>query len=180
MTHRMVIPSLPGTAAATARAPGVDAITIAFGVAKSRDDAPTHADFRPTYHVQIPPFSLGGLDPDGVYEFDAGGLLQMLVQRATRRTWGVRLELTLSQSQAEVAAGEIRVTSPDGASGPMKVMGSPLGTTTSGGGRSIVLSTPLVTDPGDIDQLNGAYVIEVGDAPPRRVQVHLGRFEFEG
>jgi hypothetical protein len=180
MPHRLVIPSLPGGAESPAKAPGVEAITIAFGVAKSREGMPSTDDFRTTYHLQIPRFSLGGLDPDGVYEFDAGALLQTLRSRAQRRHWGVRLELTLTQAAAEVAAGEIFVSSPESAAGAMTVVGNPVGTTTPGGGRSIVVASPVVTEPDAVSQLSGAYSATVGDAEPCRVQVHLGRFEFEG
>lgn len=180
MPEPLVIAALSGRAHASPKAPGVEAITIAFGVAKARDGKPSHDDFRTTYQLQIPLFSLGGLDPDGVYEFDASTLLSTLQARAQRRNWGVRVELTLSQTGADVAAGDLTVRAPDSAPTSMKVVGAPTGTTTSGGGRRIVVATAVVTEPTRVsDVLSGTYVASVGDAK-RNVQVHLGRFEFEG
>ena len=180
MPEPLVIAALSGRAPASPKAPGVEAIKIAFGVAKTRDGQPSHEDFRTTYQLQIPLFSLGGLDPDGVYEFDAGALLSTLQSRAQRRHWGVRLELTLSQGEADVAAADLTVRAPDSAPAAPKVVGAPSGTTTSGGGRRIVVATPVVTDPSKVaSALSGTYVAAVGDAS-RNVQVHLGRFEFEG
>ena len=131
MPEPLVIAALSGRASSSPSAPGVEAITIAFGVAKTRDGQPSHDDFRTTYHLQIPLFSLGGLDPDGVYEFDASSLLSTLQSRAQRRNWGVRLELTLSQNEADVAAGDLTVRAPDNAVAALRVVGSPSGTTIS-------------------------------------------------
>src|SRR5690606_13128338 len=97
-----------------------------------------------------PVFSLGGLDPDGVHEFDAASLLDVIRRRSLRRHWGLRLEVELTQSVDTVAAADIYVETPfaDGADElTMKVIGrTGRGTTLPGGGRTVVLATSIVHD----------------------------------
>lgn len=181
MSHRLVIPALSGGASTGAKieAPTVTAIRLVYGVGSGREAVPSGTDWKPTYAVEIPLFSLGGLDPDGVYEFDAAGLLRTIQSRAERRRWGLRLELSIEQTAAAVAAGDVVVTAPN-AAGELSVIGPARGTTTEGGGRKLVVGTGVVVDPDAVDTLSGAYGIEAGDAAPRKVTVALNRFEFEG
>lgn len=178
---RIVVPRLEvGTGAAASdtlvAAPSLQAIRIAYGVGGGRESVPTADDFRVTYHVTIPVFSLGGLDPDGVHEFDAGQLLQSLVTRAARRHWGVRLELELHQDADAAGRHDVIV---DGPSEALTVPGGGQGESLAGGARSIVVATNVIVQPDAVGTLDGAYAISAGDAT-RRVTVALGRYEFEG
>lgn len=183
MPHRLVIPALPGGASSGAKvdAPSVTAIRIVYGVGATRDAAPSAADFKPTYAVDIPLFSLGGLDPDGVYEFDAGALLSTIQARAKRRRWGLRLELHLEQGAAAVSSADVSVTAPSGGAGELQIVGPARGTTTEGGGRRLVVGTSVLGDPAAVAALSGTWTIAIGDAAAsRQVNLALTRFEFEG
>lgn len=176
-------------------APSIGDIRLVFGVGAGPDATPDGDGFKPVYTVSMPVFSLGGLDPDGVHEFDAAGLLASLQQRATRRRWAMRLEVELVQTADTVTAGDIYVDTPlpDGDGPSMDVLGrSRRGTTTPGGGRSLVLATSLVHDAAGIEGLAGKYSIQVRDADPRAegtpsvespvrdLNVAFSRYEFEG
>jgi hypothetical protein len=186
MPHRLVIPALPGGSSSGAQsetkidAPTLTAIRIVYGVGSTRDAAPSAADFKPTYAVEIPIFSLGGLDPDGVYEFDAGALLSTIQSRAERRRWGARVELELQQSSAAVSASDVVVTGPSEAAGDLSLIGPARGSTTEGGGRRLVVGSPVIGDPAALTGFSGTWTIAAGDAPPRQVTLALSRFEFEG
>lgn len=178
-----------GATVTKADAPTVSAIRLVFGVGTGPADAPTADTFKPVYTVSIPVFSLGGLDPDGVYEFDGRALLDLLATRSNRRKWGVRLELEVAQSAATVAAADLHVDSPV----PMGVIGrSQTGVITTGGGRSVVVGSALVFDAAGVESLGGCYELSLRDADPdsdtpasiespkRPVNVAFTRFEFEG
>lgn len=181
MPHRLVIPALPGGASSGAKidAPSVTAIRIAYGVGSTRDASPSGGDFKPTYALEIPLFSLGGLDPDGVYEFDAGALLHTIQSRAQRRRWGVRVELCLEQTAAAVSAGDVAITAPSDVAGELSLVGPGRGATLEGGGRRLVVATQVVLDPEAARGLSGTWTIELG-AASRTVELALSRFEFEG
>jgi len=177
---RVVVSKLDvGGDSATADPPTLQTIRLAYGVGSGREAVPSASDFRTTYQVTIPVFSLGGLDPDGVYEFDGSLLLGALTERAQRRRWGVRLELELIQTAASAGAADIVVEGPDGA-GALSVVGSAAGESLPGGGRRVVVATAVVNDPGAVTSLDGTYRIGLGDAAARPVNVAFGRFEFEG
>ncbi len=189
---RVVVPRLPDSTAAidsasgpqTVDAPTVVAIRLAFGVGKA-DSAPTPQSFKLTYHLSIPVFSLGGLDPDGIYEFDAAALFDTITSRAQRRRWGVRLELELEQSPASVSLADVIVEAPfDDALG-LSVLGqSGRGKPLPGGGRSIVVASGLVTSAAGVEKLSGTYAVrldggEALDSATREVRIDATRFEFE-
>ncbi len=192
---RIVVPRLPDSTAAidsasgpvTVDPPTVVAIRLAFGVG-AVDSAPTSHSFKVTYHLTIPVFSLGGLDPDGVYEFDAGALLQTITARAQRRRWGVRLELELEQSPQAVSAADVIIDAPfDDALG-LSVLGqSGRGKPLPGGGRSLVIASGLVTDAAAVGSLSGTYALQLRDAEEdgkvsseiRELRIDATRFEFE-
>jgi len=176
-------------------APSVAAIRLVFGVGSGPDAEPTEDTFKPVYTVSIPVFSLGGLDPDGVYEFDGATLLSSIQNRAQRRRWGARLELEIVQTADTVTSADIYVETPlPEEGGPtMDVLGrTKKGTTTPGGGRSLVLATSLVHDAAAIKDLAGTYTVQLRDADPkapgtpsvespqRNVNVEFSRYEFEG
>ena len=173
-------------------APNVSAIRLVFGVGSGPKDAPTDKTFKPVYTVSIPVFSLGGLDPDGIYEYDAATQLETLQTRSQRRKWAVRLELEVTQAAESVAAADLYVTTPEGGVS-MDILGrTRTGTITSGGGRSVVLATELVQDRAGVEKLAGSYVLQLSDSEPggdgapslysaeRPVNVAFTRFEFEG
>lgn len=193
---RVVVPRLPDSTASVAPASGkqtvdpptVVAIRLAFGVGKA-DSAPTPQSFKVTYHLSIPVFSLGGLDPDGVYEFDAAALFDTITSRAQRRRWGVRLELELEQSPAAVSLADVIVGAPFDDDLGLAVLGqSGRGKPLPGGGRSVVVASGLVTSAGDVGKLSGEYTLQLRDADEdptvesavRPVRINATRFEFEG
>lgn len=201
MSVRVVVPRLPDSTAAidpaagkqTVDPPSIMAIRLAFGVGKG-DTPPTPESFRTTYHVSIPVFSLGGLDPDGVYEFDAAALYETISNRALRRRWGVRLELELQQSPQSVSRADIHVEAPyQDLSLGLSVLGqSGRGTPLPGGGRTVSVATGLITDIQSVGSLSGIYKVHVRDQPEgsdadvlvassvREVRIDVTRFEFEG
>lgn len=192
---RVVVPRLPDSTAAidsasgpqTVDPPTVVAIRLAFGVGKA-DSAPTPQSFKLTYHLSIPVFSLGGLDPDGVYEFDAAALFDTITGRAQRRRWGVRLELELEQSPQAVSLADVVVDAPFDDTLGLSVLGqSGRGKPLPGGGRSIVVASGLVTEAADVAKLSGTYEVHVHrnedeptiESAARQVRIDATRFEFE-
>jgi hypothetical protein len=203
MARRVIVPRLPEGAVPPSDGstrlvdpPALTGLRMVFGVGPSSSVAPTDETFKPTYEVGMPVFSLGGLDPDGVHEFDAAALLDVIRRRSLRRQWGLRLELELMQSADTVAAADIFVQTPfsDEPDQPtMTVIGrTGRGTTLSGGGRTVVLATSIVHDSKRAQLLGGIYSIQLRDTDPdsddkpnvasvaRGVNVDLTRFEFEG
>jgi len=193
---RVVVPRLPDSTAAidpasgpqTVDPPTVVAIRLAFGVGKA-DSAPTPQSFKVTYHLSIPVFSLGGLDPDGIYEFDAAALFETITRRAQRRRWGVRLELELEQSPQAVSLADVYVDAPFGETLGLSVLGqSGRGKPLPGGGRSVVVASGLVTAAADVESLTGEYTLQLRDTDEnptvqssvRAVRINASRFEFEG
>jgi hypothetical protein len=203
MARRVVVPRLsegavPLSEGATRLVdpPAVTALRMVLGVGPSSDVAPTDETFKPTYEIGMPVFSLGGLDPDGVHEFDAAALLDLIRHRSLRRQWGLRLELELTQQADTVAMADIWVDTPfaDAPDQPtMHVIGrTGRGTTLPGGGRTVVLATSLVHDSKRARTLGGIYSVQLRDTDPatgdepavasvaRGINVDLTRFEFEG
>lgn len=200
MPARLAIPR-PADAKASApeaktmvEPPTVNAIRMVFGVGKGHDDPPTNETFRPTYVVTIPIFSLGGLDPDGVYEFDALSLFAMIARRSLRRVWGLRFELEFSQGPEGLGLADVYVTAPfEADEASLHVLGKTgQGVTSPGGGRVVSVATSLVHDPKKASTLCGLYTVQIRDTDPddsdkphvaslaRGVNVDLTRFEFEG
>lgn len=193
---RIVVPRLPDSTAAidlasglqTVEAPTVVAIRLAFGVGKA-DSAPTPQSFKVTYHLSIPVFSLGGLDPDGVYEFDAAALFDTITARAQRRRWAVRLELEFEQNPRAVSLADMHVQAPfDDALGLAVLGQSGRGKPLPGGGRAVVVASGLVTEPAAVGQLSGTYTVRLQDdaedprvqSATREIRIDATRFEFEG
>jgi hypothetical protein len=201
MGRRLVIErlsegSVPPSQGGTRRVdpPNVAAIRLVFGVGKGPDATPTDADFKPVYTLSIPVFSLGGLDSDGVHEFDGTSLLGILQERARRRRWAARLELELVQGADSVAAADIWVETPYPEGGAaLAVSGlNRGGTVTAGGGRSVVLASTLAHDTAQVRALGGTFAFTLRDADPRdsgpasvesaprTIALDFGQYEFEG
>ncbi len=175
-------------------APDLTAIRIVFGVGAKPDVAPDERTFKPVYTVSMPVFSLGGLDPDGIYELAANRLLESLQTSARRRRWACRLELEVAQQAASISAADLYAEAPFDDDGPGFSVGgrNPQGATLPGGGRSVVLQTGLVHDDAGIGLLGGTYTLQLRDADPRgdasasvespvrEVHVRLTNYEFEG
>jgi hypothetical protein len=171
-------------------------LRLVFGVGPSSGDPPDNDTFKPTYIVGMPVFSMGGLDPDGVYEFDAGMLLDGIRHRALRRRWGVRVEIELTQSADSVAIADLWAEAPfkEEPDGPgLVVLGKTgRGTTLPGGGRTVVIASTIAHDSKRASALSGVYNIQLRDTDPatedkpsvaslvRGIQVDLTHFEFEG
>ena len=197
--HRIVIQRLPeGSVPAfdgelrRIDPPALADVRLVFGVGSAPELEPHAADFHPVYTISMPVVSAGGLDPDGVYEFDAGAQLELLQSRATARRWAVRLELELVQPSEAINAAELWVETPwtSGDPGPL-LLGPERGTPLSGGGRSLVIaSTPV----GSVDAaraLGGRFTVMLRDADPQlggtatvespSVEIHLDLrcYEFE-
>lgn len=198
MPARLVIPRTsegsvpPATDGARSVArPSLASLRLVFGVGPGPDEAPTDAAFHPAYTVAMPVVSAGGLDPDGVYEFDAGAQLELLAHRATRRRWAVRLELEIVQSAEALNAAElwIRGARADGESLDLRVLGPAEGEALTGGGRRIVIATELAHEPEAARCLGGRFELQLRDAEPEAsasvessallVDVDLRRYEFE-
>ncbi len=204
MSKRVVVPRLPDATVIKSASgetlivdpPAVTAIRLAYGVGAATDADPTSDTFKPTYHVSIPVFSMGGLDPDGVYEFDAAALFDAIVSRSIRRRWGVRLELELEQEAKTVGGCDMWIDTPfaDGDDAPsMHVLGrSGHGTSLPGGGRTVVVATSIITESKRIGSLSGIYSVQLRDTAPdsddkprlrsvaRGINIDVRRFEFEG
>ncbi len=179
--------------------PGLAAIRLVFGVGRGPEQEPTAESFTPVYTVGIPVFSLGGLDPDGVYEFDAGAQLELLRERAKQRRWAVRLELDFVQSAESVSAADLWVEvdwSTDDAREPssapeLVVLGPERGSTTPGGGRSLTIASTPLTEVAAARRLGGRFTVQLRDADPRTsapvsvespvrvVELACDRYEFE-
>ena len=189
---RIADPKAEGGAGGAARkvdAPSLSDIRIVFGVGKGPDAAPDEKGFRAVYTVSIPVFSLGGLDSDGVYEFDAVMLLRTLRDRARRRQWAVRLELEFVQTADSIAQADVIVESPYDEQGgaTISIVGrSGSGAATPGGGRSITVASGLALDEAAVGRLGGTFNVRVGEpgsgvhSDPRPIRLALGQFEFEG
>ncbi len=175
---RLVIPPHgrpAGQPDAAAAPPSLHDVSIVFGVADAPDAAPTDADFVPVYRVSMPVFGLSALDPDGVHEFDARALLDDLARRATRRRWGARVELVVSQPAAAEGV-DLWLEAPDVA-GPLSAP-DPRGIPQPGGGRRVLFRTRVVA-PADLAHLAGTYTAGAGDRPTRPLILALDRYEFE-
>lgn len=171
-------------------------LRLVLGVGSPSGEPPDNDTFKPTYIVGMPVFSMGGLDPDGVYEFDAGMLLDTIRHRALRRRWGVRVEIELTQSADSVSIADLWAEAPfkEEPDGPgLVVLGKTgRGTTLPGGGRTVVIATTLALDSKRASALSGVYNIQLRDTDPatddkpsvaslvRGIQVDLTHFEFEG
>ncbi|GEM_PF-1333156 len=182
MQRRLVIPRLPEgsvpplpplsaeTPVQVAR-PSLAALRLVFGVGSNPDQAPSETDFHPVYTVAMPVVSAGGLDPDGVYEFDAGAQLALLQRRATRRTWALRLELELAQSHDAVNTTELWIESPPewpSGDGPrLLLLGPARGVPLPGGGRVLTIATTLVHTVEGARALGGRLNLRLADADPR-------------
>jgi hypothetical protein len=204
MSRRVLVPRL---AEATAPLPStvgtqmfdppqLAALRIVFGVGAPSGEPPDAETFRPTYTVSMPIFSIGGLDPDGVYEFDAGLLLDGIRKRSLRRSWGARLEIELTQAADSVPHADLYVDAPfaDEPGGPsIALLGrGGRGITLPGGARTLVIGSSIVHDSKRAALLSGVYTAQLRDLEPdaagkpavvslvRNVHVDLTHFEFEG
>ena len=188
-------PSSSGIFGARLDAPTLAAIRLVFGVGRRPGVAPTRDTFSPVYTISIPVFSLGGLDSDGIYEFDTARTLADLQDRADRRGWAMRLELEIEQPADSVSAADIYVETPYADNGPeFYVAGhDDKGTTTLGGGRRLVLASSLAHDANSVGTLGGAFSLQLSDSDPRAsdasadqhssvrpVELNLTRYEFQG
>ena len=200
MARRLIIERLDRGAAAPSEdlgrvdAPTISAIRLVFGVGRRPGQAPTREDFSPTYTVEIPVFSLSGLDSDGVHEFDAVRTLEDLQVRAERRAWAMRLELSVVQDAATVNAAEIYVDTPfaDGDDAPELFVAGHGDVTTLGGARELILASSLAHDGEAVAALGGEFTVQLRDADPRteasasvesatrRLVLNLTRYEFQG
>ncbi len=200
MAKRLIIDRLDGASSTPAAddgrfdPPTLSAIRLVFGVGRRPGQAPSAADFSPVYTVEIPVFSLTGLDSDGIYEFDAARTLEDLQGRAQRRSWALRLELTFVQEASSVHRGDLYIETPYAEAGPScEVAGvDKRGTTTLGGARELVLASSLAHDADQVAALGGKFVAciaaadprETPDDPsaslPREVELNLTRYEFQG
>ncbi len=176
--------------------PQLAALRIVFGVGAVGGEPPDVESFRPTYTVSMPIFSMGGLDPDGVYEFDAGLLLDGIRRRSLRRAWGVRLEIELTQAADSVTHADLYVDAPfadePGAPSIALLGRGGRGITLPGGARTLVIGSSIVHDSKRAALLSGVYTAQLRDVEPdsdarpgvaslvRNVHVDLTRFEFEG
>jgi hypothetical protein len=197
--HRLVIQRLPegsvppcGDALRRVDPPALADLRLVFGVASAPELEPGPEDFHPVYTISMPIFSAGGLDPDGVYEFDAGAQLELLRTRATRRRWGVRLELELVQTSEAVNAAELWIDTPWTEGDPRpQLLGPSRGTPRTGGGRSVVVASTPVTEAEAARALGGTFEVQLRDADPHgggpatvespvfEIHVDLRCYEFE-
>lgn len=197
--HRVVIQRLPeGSVPPCAdelrriAPPELADLRLVFGVGSGPEAAPTVDEFHPVYTVSMPVFSPAGLDPDGVYEFDAGAQLELLRSRATRREWGLRLELEIVQPSEALNAAELYIDTPweGGLARPM-LLGPARGEPLRGGGRSFVLASSPVCEVEQARALGGKFSMQLRDADPHgggaatvesavfEVHVDLHCYEFE-
>jgi hypothetical protein len=186
----LVIPRLSeGTTHSTSEKidpPTVSAIRMVFGVGRRARTEPSDDAFAPVYTVSIPVFSLGGLDSDGVYEFDAVGMLAKLQSQAVRRTWAMRLELDIVQSAETVSLADVTVQTPYLDEGPsLSLMES---ATLMGGARQLTVVSTLAHTPSSVGTLGGKFALQVRDSESddgpasteRPLELNLTRFEFQG
>jgi hypothetical protein len=198
--HRLVVRRLPegsvapGSDDATRSVdpPALAGIRLVFGVGSEPDASPATDDFHPVYTIAMPVFSVGGLDPDGVYEFDAGAQLELLQSRATGRRWAVRLELELIQTHETVNAADLYFETPWTSGDPRPLLlGPERGEQRAGGGRSLVFASTPVASVEAARSLGGRFVAQIRDAdphgggvatiesPPLIIEIALDRYEFE-
>lgn len=171
--------------------PALADIRLVFGVGSDGEREPSADEFIPVYTVGIPVVSQGGLDPDGIYEFDAGAQLELLRSRATRRRWAVRLELEFVQSAEAIATADVWFEVDWPSEGPeLTLLGPERGTTTPGGGRSLIIASSPVTDIATARALGGRFTARLRDADPRSpsarvespicvVELQTSHYEFE-
>ncbi|MFV8752735.1 hypothetical protein ACNOYE_19475 [Nannocystaceae bacterium ST9] len=172
--------------------PALSAIRLVFGVGSLPEREPTSSEeFIPVYTVGIPVVSQGGLDPDGVYEFDAGAQLELLRGRATRRCWAVRLELEFVQSAEAIASADLWFEVDWSSEGPeLTTLGPERGATLPGGGRALTIASTPVTDIAAARALGGRFSARLRDADPRSpnarvespscvVELSTRHYEFE-
>jgi hypothetical protein len=144
------------------------------------------------YTISRPVVSVGGLDLDGVYEFDAGALLELLQSRATARRWAVRLELEFVQPGEAINAAELWAETPGTSGNPRPLLlGPERGTPLSGGGRSLVIASTPVASVDAARALGGRFTVMLRDADPKltgaatlespsvEVRLDLRCYEFE-
>jgi hypothetical protein len=197
--HRLVVRRLPEGSVApsddvvrSVEPPTLAGIRLVFGVGSDSEAAPSVDDFHPVYTISMPVFSIGGLDPDGVYEFDAGAQLELLQSRATRRRWAVRLELELIQTREAITTAELWFETPWTHDDPRPLLlGSERGEPRPGGGRALVFASTPVVDVGGARRLGGRFIAQIRDADPHGggsatiesaaliVDVALNCYEFE-
>lgn len=197
--HRLVVRRLPeGSVAAGSDEtrlvdpPALAGIRLVFGVGSEPDASPSADDFHPVYTISMPVFSVGGLDPDGVYEFDAGAQLELLQSRATQRRWALRLELELIQTHETSNAAELWFETPWISGDPRPLLlGPERGEMRAGGGRSLVFASTPVATVEAARSLGGRFVAQIRDADPHgggvasiespslTIDLALGRYEFE-
>ena len=60
-------PASEGSATKMFDPPAFAGLRVVFGVGNPAGDPPDNDTFKPTYVLSVPVFSMGGLDPDGVY-----------------------------------------------------------------------------------------------------------------
>lgn len=197
--HRLVVRRLPEGSVApsddelrSVEPPTLAGIRLVFGVGGEPEAIPSVDDFHPVYTISMPVFSVGGLDPDGIYEFDAGAQLELLQSRATRRRWAVRLELELIQTREAINAAELWFETPWTSGDPRPVLlGPERGEPRPGGGRSLVFASSPVVSVDAARSLGGRFIAQIRDADPHGggsatiestpliIDVALGCYEFE-
>ena len=197
--HRLVVRRLPegsvaplGDGTRSVDPPALAGLRLVFGVGSEPDANPSADDFHPVYTISMPVISVGGLDPDGVYEFDAGAQLELLQSRATHRRWALRLELELIQTHETINAAELWFETPWDSGDPRPVLlGHPRGELRAGGGRSLVFASTPVASVDAARSLGGRFIAQIRDAdphgggvatiesPPLIIDVALERYEFE-
>lgn len=168
--------------------PRLRSIRAVLGVGPDRDTPPALDRFSPTYAVTVQ--DVGGLDEDGVYEFDALSLFAMVARRSLQRVWGLRLEFDFDQPTSTSSLADVYFTAPfDEDDGTLAI----IDTTTSDRAetRTITVTTAPVTEPKRAGILNGRYAVQLRDATSnsdekpkarslaRGITVDLTRFEFE-
>lgn len=198
--HRLVIPRSSHGSVAPASAeprtvdpPGLAGVRLVFGVGSAPEREPSVDDFHPVYTVAMPVFSPGGLDPDGIYEFDVGAQLELLRSRATERQWAVRVELELVQTREALSEAELWIEAPWTEDSGVTLMslgeagGRPLDT----GGRVLIIASSPVGAVELAQRLGGSFRIQLRDVDPLlantpgvespvlEVAMDLSRYEFE-
>lgn len=147
--------------------PALADVRLVFGVGSSTEAAPDSHDFHPVYTISMPVVSVGGLDPDGVYEFDAGAQLELLQSRATRRRWAVRVELELAQPSQAINMAELWIETPWTSGDPRpELLGPERGTPASGGGRTLIVASSPVASVEAARALGGRFSVQLRDADP--------------
>ncbi|MCA9694727.1 MAG: hypothetical protein KC636_34425 [Myxococcales bacterium] len=157
---------------------------IVFGVGDEPLAAPHEDRFAPVYTVQMPVARLGGLDADDVFEFDAGGQLELLQRRAVDRRWALRVELAVDLSREASIAADLEIEAPFHA--PATVEGLRVLERRPGAahGRLVEVVTHLAHSPEAALRLAGDYVFRCVDgervvSDALVVRVGLSEFEFE-